>query len=102
MDDWHVQVPATVTFIQVMNLYNERVIEIKYHLFSKSVKSVKYPLEASFILDKSHLNLANGQLNVIQEINVSNIGHHMQYSDFNLDHIQKKYPCYGIVIIKEG
>ena len=48
-EDCHVQVPATATFIQVLNLYNERVIDRKYHLFSESVQSVKYPLEPAFI-----------------------------------------------------
>ena len=45
LEDYHVQVPATATFGQVLKLYNERVVEKKYHLFDNSVQLVKYPLE---------------------------------------------------------
>ena len=102
MEDCRVQIPVTATFSQVLNLYNERVIERKYHLFSESVQSVKYPIEPAFILDESHLNSANGQLNVIKEINVSNIGNHMQDPDFNLDHTQKSIHVIASLLSMKG
>ena len=88
MENFHVQVPATATFGQVLNLYNERVVDKKYQLFDEALESVKYPLESVSVLDVSHLNSPNGKLKLIKDMYISNIGCRMQDPEITLDDIQ--------------